>query len=101
MKEVLEYHYSEYAETMPTLAAPPLPNVSSSTSDNLFLASIAPRPIASTSTAAAQPALKPVSKHKQYLTLEHRKMDFEALNTPLLWWKIQSLMQYVICLFLT
>ena len=87
---------------MPTSAAPPPSNVSSSTSDNSFLASIARCPIASTATAATQPAaLKPVSKRERYLTLEHGKMDFEALNTPLLWWKVRSLMQYVICLFLT
>ena len=53
-KEVLEYHYSKYTKTMPTLAAPPPPNVSSSTLDNSFLASIACCPITSTSTAAAQ-----------------------------------------------
>lgn len=100
-KEVLEYHYSEYAETMPTSVAPPSTNVSSSTSDNSFLASIARRPIASTSTPAAQPAPKPVSERERYLTLEHGKMDFEALNAPLLWWKVRSLMRYVIYSFLT
>lgn len=46
------------------LAAPPPTNISSSTSDNSFLASITHCPIASTSTAATQPALKLISEHE-------------------------------------
>lgn len=88
-KDVFEYHFREYEESMPTSATPPSTSAPQPAHDNSFLASIARRPTASSSTAVTQPVPTPESESERYRVLEHGKMEPEALNTPLLWWKVR------------
>jgi len=87
-KEVFEYHLQEYQATTPESA--PLQPASDrpATGSNTFLASIARR---SSSSLLATAAPKPASELERYTLFEHGIQESDALENPLLWWKVSIL----------
>jgi len=91
-KEVFEYHLQEYQSNSPEPA--PLQPVSDRPAEsNSFLASIARR---SSSLLLAAAAPKPASELERYTLFEHGIQESDALENPLLWWKV-SILKYLIC----
>ena len=84
-KEIFEYHFQEYEANAPALSgSKPAPSPQPAGA-NSFLANIARR---SSSSLIATTAPKPASEFERYAVFEHGKMEKEALENPLLWWKV-------------
>jgi len=86
-KEVFEYHLQEYQAT--TLEpAPPQSGSDRPAESDSFLASIARR---SSSSLVATATPKPASEFERYALFEHRIQECDALENPVLWWKVSIL----------
>lgn len=85
-KEVFEYHFQEYQASIPDPA--PLQRASEPVESKSFLASIAHRSSSSLFTAATP---QPASEHERYALLEHGIQERDALENPLMWWKVSTL----------
>ena len=84
-KEVFKYHFQEYQAS--TLEPTPLQPASVPVESKSFLASIARCSSASLTTATPKPA----SEHERYALLEHGIQESDALENPLMWWKVSAL----------
>ena len=84
-KEIFEYYFQEYEANAPALSgSKPVPSPQPAGANSL-LANIARR---SSSSLISTTAPKPASKFEWYAVFEHGKMEKEALENPLLWWKV-------------
>jgi hypothetical protein len=92
-KEVFEYHLQEYQAATPESAPPQPVSDRPATGSNTFLASIARRSSSSLLTTAVP---KPASELERYTLFEHGIQETDALENPLLWWKV-SILKYLIC----
>ena len=87
-KEVCEYHLQEYQAAAPEPAPPQPASDRPAAGSNSFLASIAHRSSSSLLTTAAP---KPASEFERYALFEHGIQESDALENPLLWWKVSIL----------
>ena len=83
-KQTKDVHLCEYEESAPS-SRPIL--ASNPAAPNLFLANIACQP----SSISLAPALAQASEFKCYTLFEHGKDKADALENPLLWWKVSHL----------
>jgi hypothetical protein len=90
-KEVFKYHFEEYQASIsePTLSQPV--SELASTGSKSFLASIAHCSSSLLSTVATP---TPALEHERYALLEHRIQESDALENPLMWWKVRTLKCY-------
>jgi hypothetical protein len=86
-KEIFEYHLQEYQATTPEPAQPQSGSDRPAESDS-FLASIAHH---SSLSPLATAAPKPASEFERYAVFEHGIQECDALENPLLWWKVSIL----------
>ena len=87
-KEVFKYHLQEYQAATPEPAPPQPVSDRPAAGSNSFLASIARRSLLSLLTTAAP---KPASEFERYALFEHGIQESDALENPLLWWKVSIL----------
>jgi hypothetical protein len=85
-KEVFEYHFQEYQASIPE--PDPSQQASEPVESKSFLASIACRSSSSLFSAATP---QPASELERYALLEHGIQECDALENPLMWWKVSTL----------